>query len=226
MKPQNIELIIFDCDGTLADSELMHQLAVIGALEKCGFSGYDVAFCMTNFVGRGMTYVQKLVEEREGREVPPEFIPLYVQLCGELIGKGLKPLPYAVEAVEELMRDYKICVASNGEPDNVVKAIDTIGMMPLFGRDSIYTKSQVARGKPAPDLFLFAAEKMGVSPEKSIVIEDSVAGVTAGLAAGMLTIGITGTNHDPEQIKQDMKNAGVVHILDSWPEIVKFVKAL
>jgi HAD superfamily hydrolase (TIGR01509 family) len=220
------ELIIFDCDGTLADSETLHQQAVIGALETCGFSGYDVAFCMANFVGRGMSYVQKIIEEREGREVPPEFIPLYVDLCSELMRKSLKPLPYAVEAVEELMRDYKICVASNGEPDNVVKAIDAIGLMPLFGRERIFTKSQVARGKPAPDLFLFAADKMGVSPERSIVVEDSVAGVTAGLAAGMLTIGITGTNHDPEQIRRDMKNAGVVHILDSWPEITKFIQAL
>lgn len=223
MKP---ELVIFDCDGTLADSELIHQLAVIGALEACGFSGYDVAFCMANFVGRGMTYVQKLVEEREGREVSPEFIPLYVQLCGELMAKSLKPLPNAVEAVEELMRDYKICVASNGEPENVLKSIEKIGMMPFFGRERIFTKSQVARGKPAPDLFLFAAEKMGVSPDKSIVIEDSVAGVTAGLAAEMLTIGIIGTSHDPEQIRKDMKNAGVVHILDSWLEITKFIKAL
>ncbi len=81
MKPQNIELIIFDCDGTIADTEYTPQLAVIGAMEICGFPGYGVEFCLSNFVGRGMVHVQQIVEEREGRKLSPEFFDtLYAPL--------------------------------------------------------------------------------------------------------------------------------------------------
>ena len=223
MKP---ELIIFDCDGTLADSEYMHQLAVIEALDACGFPGYNVEFCLNNFVGRGMAHVQAVVEEREGRKLSPEFLTHYIRLCTELISKGMEPLPGAVEAVDFLSNKYKICVASNGETDSVVQTIEAIGLMNHFGRQHIFTKAQVARGKPSPDLFLFAAKEMGVDPAKCVVVEDSLVGVTAGLAAGMITIGILGISHNPEQVKENMKKAGVVHILDSWPEITKLVEAL
>lgn len=220
------ELIIFDCDGTIADTEYTHQLAVLGALEICGFPNYDVEFCLSNFVGRGMVHVQHVVEEREGRKLSPEFLTHYMRLCDELMLKGIDPLPGAMEAVKELRANYKICVASNGETQTVKRTVQMVGMTDLFGIDHIYTKAQVLNGKPAPDLFLFAAKEMGVDPSKCVVIEDSIAGVTAGLAAGMLTIGIIGVSHDPEQVKINMKNTGVVHILDTWPEITKFIQAL
>lgn len=223
MKP---ELIIFDCDGTLANTEYTHQLAVLGALEICGFPGYTVEFCLNNFVGRGMGHVQKIVEDREGQKLSPEFIMHYMRLCDELMAKGIEPLAGAMDAVVALSKDYKICVASNGETHTVHNTVSAIGMTDLFGTEHIYTKAQVLNGKPAPDLFLFAAAQMGVDPSKCVVIEDSIAGVTAGLAAGMLTIGILGVSHDPEQVKINMQNAGVVHILDSWPEITKFIQAL
>lgn len=223
MKP---ELIIFDCDGTLANTEYMHQLAVIGALESCGFPGYTVEFCLDHFVGGGIAHVQKTVEAREGRKLSPEFLADYMQLCHELMVKGIDPLPGAREAVEVLSRDHKICVASNGETKTVIETMQSIGLIEKFGLDHIYTKAQVLRGKPAPDLFLFAAAQMGVDPSKCVVVEDSIAGVGAGLAAGMVTVGITGVSPHPEQVRKDMKNTGVVHVLDSWPEITSFILAL
>lgn len=223
MKP---ELIIFDCDGTIADTEYIHQIAVIGALEQCGFPGYDVPFCLSNFVGRGMVHVQKIVEERDGRKLPPEFLDIYMALCEKHMAEGVKPLPHALEAVEALSKDYKICVASNGETNTVEHTVQSIGMMDLFGLEHVYTKALVARGKPAPDLFLYAAEKMGVSPDKCIVIEDSVTGATAGLAAGMLTIGITAVSHEPEVLTENMRAIGVEHIFASWPEIMLFINGL
>lgn len=223
MKP---ELIIFDCDGTLANTEYMHQLAVIGALESCGFPGYTVGFCLDHFVGGGIAHVQKTVEEREGRKLSPEFLTYYVEGCDRLMAKGVDPLPGAMEAVQHLSERYKVCVASNGETGTVHKTVRSMGMMDIFGEAHIYTKAQVLRGKPAPDLFLFAAKEMGVDPSKCVVIEDSIAGVTAGLAAGMLTIGILGISHNPEGVKENMKKVGTIHVLDSWPEITKFIEAL
>ncbi len=223
MKPG---LIIFDCDGTLADSENMHQLAVISALEACGVTGYDVAFCTKHFVGRGMNYVQRMVEERENKKLPSKFLDIYIASCAKLTDIGMQPLLHAVESVETLSKSYKVCVASNGEPDTVKHTVLSIGMMEFFGDEHIFTKSQVERGKPAPDLFLFAANKMGVPPDKCIVIEDSMAGVQAGIAAGMLTIGITAASHDPSFTNENMKKLGVKHIFHSWPEIVTFINRL
>ncbi len=223
MKP---ELIIFDCDGTLADSEYMHQLAVIGALEACGISGYDIPFCLKHFVGRGMVYVQQIVEAREGRKLPSEFLDIYVSFCTKFMQSGMEALPHALEAVEALSQKYKICVASNGEPGTVAHTVTSIGMMGYFGEHHVFTKSQVARGKPAPDLFLFAADQMDVDPVNCIVIEDSMAGVQAGIAAGMLTIGLTAVSHDPAFTKENMKKLGVQHIFHEWPEIVTFINGL
>lgn len=217
------ELIIFDCDGTLADTEATHQIAVIRALSECGFPNYDMDFCTRHFVGRGMTYVQYFVEEREGKKLPDDFLNRYVRICHEIMAQGVVPLPYAVEAVKILSQSYKVCVASNGESETVLKTITSMGMLDIFGEDHIYTKSQVARGKPAPDLFLFAAKQMNVAPEKCIVIEDSMAGVQAGLAAGMLTIGITAVSHDAAFTEENMKKIGVEHIFSTWAEIVAFI---
>lgn len=223
MKP---ELIIFDCDGTLADSEYMHQLAVIGALEACGVIGYDVTFCTQHFVGRGMSYVQEFVERREGKKLPSEFLNIYINKCADFMKQGMQALPHALESVATLSKLYKVCVASNGEADTVAHTVTSVGMMDYFGAAHVFTKSQVARGKPFPDLFLFAAHTMSVSSDKCIVIEDSMAGVQAGLAAGMLTIGITTASHDPAFTNKNMKKLGVEHIFHSWPEIVTFIKGL
>lgn len=223
MKP---ELIIFDCDGTLADSESLHQIAVINALDECGFHGYTREFCFEHFVGRGMAYVQYFIEEREGRKLPEDFIARYVYWCEELMRNGVMPVTGAMDAVATLAKDYRLCVGSNGEPENVLTTITSMGMLDYFGAEHVYTKSQVARGKPAPDLFLYAAEQMGVAPYKCVVVEDSMTGIAAGLAAGMVTIGITAAAHDPAFTNENMKKAGVEYIYHSWPEIVDFIKSL
>lgn len=226
MKPHNIELIIFDCDGTLAYSEDLNNQATADILSAAGYPQYDYDFCMNELVGKDMTSVKKYIEEKENKKLPDDFIQQFIQLVLERLHGGLKPVLGAEMAVDTLSKHYKVCVASNGERNNVLSSVRAISLYDYFGDDRIFTKSQVLRGKPAPDLFLFAAEQMGVDPARCVVVEDSMAGVGAGLAAGMLTIGITTVSHDPEQIRKDMKNAGVVHILDSWPEITKFIQAL
>ncbi len=226
MKSQNIELIIFDCDGTLVDTEISNNLANVKLLEECGLQGYDAKRCIQEFMGTTMTHQKELLEERHGVKLPDDFIERFIFWAHEIRKGGMVPVDHAVESVELLSRTHKVCVGSNGERSLVVEAIQFAGLGNYFSDDRIFTKSQVARGKPAPDLFLFAAEQMGVDPSRCVVIEDSMAGIGAGLAAGMLTIGITTVNHDPEQIRKDMKKAGVVHILDSWPEITKLIQAL
>ena len=220
------ELIIFDCDGTLTNSEAVHNRAVADVLADLGYPHYDFEYCITHFAGRGMHNVIAAIEEQEGVKLPDHFVPSYVRLFLERMDSQMEPVTGAPEAVRFLSGQYKTCVASNGEPESVIKSVQAIGLYPVFGPDRIFTKSQVARGKPFPDLFLFAAERMGVSAEKCIVIEDSITGVQAGLAAGMHVIGITAVSHDPDKTAKDMKALGVPVLFDTWPDIVDYIKQI
>lgn len=218
------ELIIFDCDGTIVDSETLHNQAVSDVLAGLGYSDYTLEYCLDNFAGKGMTNVIAAIESREAKRLPDDFLEQYRKIVLMQLQKNVKPVPYAVEAVKILAQDYKVCVASNGEREHVLQSVESIGLLDVFGKDAIFTKSQVERGKPFPDLFLYAAEKMGVSPERSIVIEDSLTGARAGVAAGMETIGITAVSHHPEQIEKDMKNIGIVNVFNAWQDILTHIK--
>lgn len=223
MKP---ECIIFDCDGTLTDSESIHNHAVADTLAALGYPHYDFEYCITHFAGRGMANVVAAVEAQEGIRLPDNFVSSYMNLFLERMENQIKPVAGAPEAVEILSASYKTCVASNGEPENVIRSVQAIGLYPLFGAGRIFTKSQVAQGKPFPDLFLFAAGKMGVAPDKCVVIEDSISGVQAGLSAGMHVIGITTISHDPDKTTKYMKDLGVPAIFERWDGIVDYIKSL
>lgn len=215
------ELIIFDCDGTLTDSEVLYNQTVSDLLRGLGFPHYTLDVCKDHFIGLGMNGVKEAVEAREGKKLPDSFVENFVKLAQERLEVGVKPVPYAVEAVEQLSGTHKTCVASNGERDNVTTSVRGIGLYGMFGEDRIFTKNQVARGKPFPDLFLYAANQMGVLPARCIVIEDSLTGVRAGVAAGMQVIGITAVSHEPETLAENMKKEGVARVCSSWPEILQ-----
>jgi HAD superfamily hydrolase (TIGR01509 family) len=220
------ECVIFDCDGTLTDSESLNNQATADVLSELGFPQYTYDVCLNEMVGMTMTAVKKMIEDREHQKLPDDFIERFIRLVSDRMDGHLQPVPHALESVTAIAKHHKTCVASNGERGIVIKSLKAIKLYNDFDDDRIFTKSQVSRGKPFPDLFLYAAEKMGVAPDKCIVVEDSIAGATAGLAAGMLTIGITAVSHDPQEDSKNMKKAGVQHIYQSWPEIVAFIQGL
>lgn len=217
----NPELIIFDCDGTLVDSEKMYIQLTSDMLTELGYPHYSVDFCRHHFIGRGMAAVKEFVEKQEQTKIADDFVDRFSSLAQERLEVEVKPVPYAVEAVELLSGTHKTCVASNGERDNVTTSVRGIGLYDIFGEEKIFTKNQVARGKPFPDLFLYAANQMGVLPERCIVIEDSLTGVRAGVAAGMQVIGITAVSHEPQTLAENMKKEGAARVCSSWPEILQ-----
>ncbi len=217
------KLIIFDCDGTLTDSESMNNLAVVDALHECGLTHYDLAFCQSEFVGMTMAAIKVFVEEREGKKIPDNFAHRFVHFAGERKKSGLLPIKGAVEAVETLRRTYNVCVGSNGERSLVFTSLQMVGLFDVFGEERIFTRIQVPRGKPFPELFLYAAEKTGHRPEDCLVIEDSSTGVQAGVAAGMHTIGLTAASHDKAHTQQLLLQAGAASVFDTWPEIVNYI---
>jgi HAD superfamily hydrolase (TIGR01509 family) len=219
------DTIIFDCDGTLTDSEYLNNKANADLLAELGFPQYTVEYSMENWVGLTMSVIKARIEEAEGVTLPDSFVPDFIARVSEYQKLYLKPIDGVLDAVKELSRNFKTCVASNGERTNVINSLKMINLFDLFGEDKTFTKIQVARAKPAPDLFLFAAAQLGSDPEKCIVIEDSPSGVMAGIAANMYTIGFTGAHHDNAGAGK-LKAAGAHEICASWADVVHSINSL
>jgi len=218
------ELIIFDCDGTLSDSEYAHNSAIADLLVELGYLHYTATYCLDHFAGKGMEAVIAKIEQSENTRLPENFVPRYMKMFIEKIPTEVKEVAHAVQSVQMLSKKYKVCVASNGERENVIESLKALGLYEHFRDDRIFTKDDVARGKPAPDLFLYAADQKRVAPQNSLVVEDSVTGVNAGVAAGMRTIGITAASHNPAVATQMLKAAGAERVFASWPEVMDYIK--
>ena len=187
------DLVIFDCDGVLVDSEPIANRVFAEALAELGLS-MSIAEMYADFVGRSMSYCVDVVEERLGRPVPRDFVArLQERTFAAFEAEGLKATDGIFEALDAI--DIPVCVASSGEIEKMRFTLGMTGLLPRFdGR--LFSATQVAHGKPAPDIYLFAAEQMGVQPNRCVVVEDSQAGAQAGLAAGMTVLGYCA--HTPE----------------------------
>ena len=135
----------------------------------------------------------------------------------DLFEQELAPMPGIVDFLER-HPDVKRCVASSSSPERICDSLRMTGLLGFFG-DNIFSSSQVARGKPAPDLFLFAAAKMDVDPRSCVVIEDSQYGVRGAIAAGMTPLGFAGGSHIEPQHVEALLKAGAVHVEDSWTAV-------
>ena len=188
-------LVIFDCDGVLVDSEPLSNRCFAEALNREGL-GWDVAETMRRLMGRSMKSCIEIVEAELGRKVPADFVErLQEKTFACFREQGVQAVSGVVAALDALERaGLSTCVASSGDHGKMRLTLGSAGLWDRFdGR--IFSSTQVARGKPAPDLFLFAAERMGAVPADSIVIEDSSAGAQAARAAGMRAYGYVGAAH-------------------------------
>ncbi len=191
------ELVIFDCDGVLVDSERLAVRTEAGILADLGWPLTE-ADLVERFVGRSATHMHQEIERQLGRSIDwdAEFESRY----REVFERELVAVPGIVEALDEVTTPT--CVASSGSHD---KMRFTLGKTGLFDRFAgrIFSVDQVAHGKPAPDIFLFAAHSMGASPERCAVVEDSVSGVTAGLSAGMAVFAFAGSVTSAEALSME-----------------------
>jgi HAD superfamily hydrolase (TIGR01509 family) len=184
------DLIIFDCDGVLIDSEVLSCRCLSEVLARYGI---DLApgQALDLFLGRSVTAVREHYEAL-GRLIPEQFSAELKAGVHAAFLSGLCP----IEGVSSVLADLHIphCVASSSDVDRVSLSLSLTGLAPHFdGR--LYTAQMVERGKPAPDLFLYAAERMQADPRRTLVIEDSISGVTAAKAAGMTVWGFVGGSH-------------------------------
>lgn len=208
----NFDLIIFDCDGTLTDSEYVNNRALLEILHEDGFTQYDLDHAYKHWVGSTVSNILLSIQMDTGKIPPQDLVPRYIKRVSDLQVSGLVPIEGAASLVSKSKSKFKICVASNGERSNVLNSLEVTGLMQYFTDATVFTKIQVPRPKPYPDLFLFAAKEMGVDPSRCLVIEDSAAGVMAGAAAGITTFGFTGSSHDPVRHEQTLKSAGATAV--------------
>jgi HAD superfamily hydrolase (TIGR01509 family) len=184
------DLIIFDCDGVLVDSEILSCRCLSKVLAGYGIElGLDQALDL--FLGRSVTAVVEHYEAL-GRSVPEQFS---TELGARVHAAFLAAL-CPIEGVNTVLEGLQIphCVASSSDVDRVSFSLSLTGLAPHFD-SRLYTSQMVKRGKPAPDLFLYAAERMQADPGRTLVIEDSISGVTAAKAAGMTVWGFVGGSH-------------------------------
>jgi HAD superfamily hydrolase (TIGR01509 family) len=184
------ELVIFDCDGVLVDSELLSCRALTLVLGQSGITlTLDEALAL--FLGRSTKAVLQHYRDL-GHELPREFLGELKRKVRETFAGSLRPIPGVAEVLASLPVPF--CVASSSDLDRIIFPLSFTSLASYFG-DRLLSGEMVAHGKPAPDLFLLAAARMGAPPARTLVIEDSVSGVQAAKAAGMMVWGFTGGGH-------------------------------
>ena len=183
-------LVIFDCDGVLVDSEPIAARLTAESVSELGWvMTADVA--KAEFLGDTFGNIIRRVEERIGRAVPADWPARSQRSLLTALERELTPVPGVRSAIEALVAaGATLAVGSQGSHEKMQLTLGVTGLLPFFeGR--IFSATQVSRPKPAPDLFLLAANTLGFAPARSVVIEDSTRGVKAALAAGMRVLGYT-----------------------------------
>jgi HAD superfamily hydrolase (TIGR01509 family) len=183
-----IDGVIFDCDGVLVDSEPIANRVLVEVLGEHGLE-MTVEESMRTFVGRSWRSCLEIIAQRLGHEPAPTLTTAFRTRLRAAFERELRPVDGIVDALDRIA--LPVCVASSGEPEKIRHSLGLVGLRDRFG-DALFSASEVARGKPAPDLFLHAAARMGFAPERTVVVEDSVPGVEAGIAAGMVTVAYAG----------------------------------
>lgn len=216
----SFDLVIFDCDGTLVDSEYLNNLATIEILHEEGLTQYDLDYAFAHFVGQRLKIILENITNETGHIFPANLAARYIARVDALTPQYLKPIPGANELVQAAVKaGKKICVASNGQRENVLHSLTATGLKSFFPDKDIFTASDVKNGKPAPDIFLLAATKLGSAPPRAVVIEDSVPGVTGAAAAGIKTYGFVSHHQDAELYAERLLQAGAHSVFTSLTHI-------
>ena len=206
------DLIIFDCDGVLVDSESLAVEAFVQVLREAGVPAERTM--IERCFGMKQADILLRVSEHTGHDVPLSVAENLWPVTRTYFERSLKPMP-GIVAFLEAMGGRQRCVASSSNPERIRLSLELTGLGRYFG-DAVYSSHQVARGKPAPDLFLFAAASMGVQPARCLVIEDSIYGVQGAIAAGMTAIGFSGGSHIPPGHGAELQASGASFVESSW----------
>ncbi|MFK4109805.1 HAD family hydrolase [Streptomyces sp. NPDC002176] len=206
------DLILFDNDGVLVDSEPISNRHLAAYLTELGHpTTYEDS--IRDYMGAALHRVHDLVLERTGERLPADFDDVFHARVFAAFERELRPVAGVEGVLEKLAADgMPYCVASSGSHERIRVGHRATGLDRWFEDDRIFSSQDVGRGKPAPDLFLYAAQRMGVAPERCLVVEDSPLGVRAAVAAGMDVYGFTAMT-PPEKL------AGATQLFSNMGEL-------
>lgn len=213
------ELIIFDYDGVIADSELLNNVVLSELLTEAGLpTTLDDA--IAGYMGRSWRDIELELAERLGRPCP-ELHRLWTERCAVRAATDLQ----AVSGLHAFLggRREKRCVASSSPPSWIELGLSRFGLAPDSLGPIFSAAVHVARGKPHPDLFLYAADELGVRPERAVVIEDSPAGVRGGVAAGMTVIELCAGGHVRDGHAEALRAAGAHHVVANFSTVSRLL---
>lgn len=219
MHPRRAGLVIFDCDGVLVDSEPISCRVHAQVLSRHGYP-ITAEEVRQRFLGRSARDANREVEAELGRALPEACDRERRRELLEALAREVTAVPHIHDILDRLT--LPACVASSGAHDKIFTTLSRTNLHARFA-PHIFSASEVARGKPAPDLFLFAAARMDRRPEDCLVVEDSVAGVTAAVAAGMGVIGYIGGSHCRPEDAGRLSAAGAPVVIDDMRELPALV---
>jgi HAD superfamily hydrolase (TIGR01509 family) len=209
-------LFIIDCDGVLVDSEVLAMRAMREVLNRAGVPATQ-AMVLRCFGMKQADALERIAIET-GRLIPPEVVPGLWPATRQAFEGALRPMP-GVAAVLDRIPAAKRCVASSSHPERIRTSLALAGLATRFDDGALFSSHEVARGKPAPDLFLLAADRMGVPPARCAVVEDSVFGIEAACAAGMTPFGFAGGSHAQPGHDDALRAAGAVAVEHDWDRL-------
>jgi HAD superfamily hydrolase (TIGR01509 family) len=198
------DLVIFDCDGVLIDSEIISARMLIAELANLGVA-IDLDYVAKHFLGRSYPTVMTQIRSEFGLNLPPDFEDAYRTRLLAAFEADLRIMPHVRDVLASL--DLPYCVATSSSPKRAETSLRLVGLEALTG-PCLFTSTMVARGKPAPDLFLHAMGAMGIAdPARCLVIEDSLNGIRAARAAGMPVWRFTGGSHLANRVSGEPDDA-------------------
>jgi HAD superfamily hydrolase (TIGR01509 family) len=216
-------LIIFDCDGVLLETESLANRCEVDALGKLGYT-ISLEEYIDLSLGRHNIQVEELLKEKFNIDLPPHFWSDVKLEQQDLFDKHLIPVAGVIETLE-LITTQK-CIASSSSMERLNHTLGITKLLPYF-ENRIFSTEFVSRGKPFPDIYLYAAEKMKMVPKECVVIEDSLAGIEGALAAKMTVFAFGGGQHITAKIKHKLQKSGAHQYFErmqNFQDILKNIK--
>ena len=219
-----LDLLIFDFDGVISNSETLSSLSLVETLTQLGL---DIKLEEVEARFRGMGSQQMIADlhENDGLIVPDDFQERNWQIVQRLMREQLEPVPHARDMLAALPPDLPKCIASNSFAQWIDFALDVMDLGHFFDPAVRFNADMVALGKPAPDLHLHVLREMGgIDPSRALIIEDTTTGLGGGVAAGIEGWGCTAASHQPHQVRQTLLTAGAAHVFNDLRELPDLIR--
>jgi HAD superfamily hydrolase (TIGR01509 family) len=210
---------IFDFDGVIADSEAIANTVLAEIVTDLGHPT-TLDQSLVRYSGRRWDEVMAEIEVAIGKSLPSNFSSELKRATLDRFRTDLKEVSGVADFIKRFSHIPR-CIASSSSIDRLQLCLSVLALEAEFG-NHVFSADMVARGKPYPDIFLFAAGKLGVSPDECLVIEDSASGIKAAVAAGMTAIGLCAASHIREGHDLKLRDAGALHLAHSWPDVERF----